>query len=102
MPPVEALSSKARAHLESLKDPLEEDVVGVIDLRLLRHVLDLHLRLLVLVLLAALRLLLLRLLLLLLGSLLLAPLLAVSPSAIFLENQLLWLSTSSRERSQWK
>lgn len=74
------------AHLESLKDPLEEDVVGVVDLRLLCHILDLHLGLLVL--LTGLRLLLLRLLLLLLGSLLLTLLLAVSAAAIFLEIEL--------------
>lgn len=30
-------------HLEGLEDPLEEDEVGVVDLRLLRDVLDIHL-----------------------------------------------------------
>lgn len=76
-------------HLERLKDPLEEDVVGVVDLWLLCDVLDFHFCLLLLLFLflllaALLLLLLLCLLLLFLGTLLLAPLLAVSALAVFL------------------
>lgn len=74
------------SHLEGLEDPLEEDVVGIVDLWLLCDVLNLHLRLLLFI--TGLLLLLLGLLLLLLGSLLLTPLLAVSASAIFLVNKL--------------
>lgn len=74
-------------HLEGLEDPLEEDEVGIVNLRFLCDVLDFHLRsfLFLLFLLAtALFLLLLCLFLLLLGALLLAPLLAVSTPAVFL------------------
>ena len=87
-------------YLERLEDPLEEDVVGVVDLRLLCDVLDLHLGLLLLILLLLrvfifiaailllLLLLLLRMLLLLQRTLLLALLLAVSAPAVFLKG---WL-----------
>lgn len=85
-PPVEHRCCKECGYLESLKDPLEEDVVGVVDLRLLCYVLNLHLCLLLL--LTGLCLLLLCLLLLLLGSLLLTPLLTVSAPAIFLANKM--------------
>lgn len=74
------------SHLKRLKNSLEEDVVGVVNLWLLCDVLNLHLLLLlfVLLLVAALLLLLLRLLLLLLRSLLLALLFAVPAFAVFL------------------
>lgn len=98
----------AVCYLEGLKDPLEEDEVGVINLWFLRDVLDFHLRgfllllfLFLLLLATALFLLLLRLLLLLQSALLLAPLLAVSAPAVFLMRGLGWRSQRcSRVRTQ--
>lgn len=95
-------------HLESLKDPLEEDVVRIVDLRLFCDVLDFHLGLLLLLLplllllllllpfvTTLLLLLLLRLLLLLLSPLLFAALLAVPALAVFLERRFYSVVTSS-------
>lgn len=70
--------SAAFSDLESLKDPLEDDVVWVVDRRLLRHVLDLHLGLFLMALLFL-------FLLLLLLPLLFVLLLPVPALAIFLE-----------------
>lgn len=83
------------SHLESLKDPLKEDEVGVVDGGLLRHIFNLHLGLL----LAALLFLpLLLLLLLLLPLLLLVLLLSVPALAVLLQASEKELSKSVQKK----
>lgn len=79
------------SYLKGIKNPLEKDEVGIIDLWLLCDIFDLHLRLLLVVFLfgAVLQFLLLGLLLPLLGSLLFALLLAVSALTVFLRRKLI-------------